>query len=143
MLIRNDNDVIFLTLRSDNTSMKLYCEVVIRDVLPALRSLVTRELLQTHKMSQIEVSKKLGVTQPAVSQYKKKLRGGSVKKLQSNRHVARIVRQFSNAIAKQNVTAEETQIKFLEISHKIVEEGLVPVEDHFHSQIPCHICFKV
>lgn len=123
--------------------MKLYCEVVIRDVLPALRSLVTRELLQTHKMSQIEVSKKLGVTQPAVSQYKKKLRGGSVKKLQSNRHVARIVRQFSNAIAKQNVTAEETQIKFLEISHKIVEEGLVPVEDHFHSQIPCHICFKV
>jgi len=146
----NYNNVIFLTFELDNRIkriMKLYCEVVIRDVLPALRSLVTRELLLTHRMSQTEVSKKLGVTQPAVSQYKKALRGTGVRKLQSklqsNKEVASIIREFSKELANKNIAPEETQLKFLEISHKIIDEGLVPVENHIHSEIPCHICFKV
>jgi len=115
--------------------MKLYCEVVVKDVLPALRSLVTRELLQNYGMSQTEVSRKLGITQPAVSQYKKELRGNFVKTLQKNRDVIRLVKIFSKKIAKEEMTPGQTQTNFLELSRKIIQKEL-------SVSIPCRICFK-
>ena len=115
--------------------MKLYCEVVVQDVLPALRSLVTRELLKKYRMNQTEISKKLGITQPAVSQYKKELRGIRVKRLQSNREVIKLVESFSKEIANKKMTSGQTNAKFLELSRKIIEKEL-------KSSMPCRICFK-
>ena len=115
--------------------MKLYCEVVVKDVLPALRSLVTKELLQNYEMNQVEVSKKLGITQPAVSQYKKELRGNLVKKLGKNKDSMRLVKILSKKIAKGKMTSAQTNIKFLELSRKIIQKEL-------KSSIPCRICFK-
>lgn len=74
--------------------MKLYCEVVVGDVLPSLRALITKELIQ-NGLTQNEVAKKLGITQPAVSQYRKYLRGGKIRQLQKNRKLMAIVRKFS------------------------------------------------
>ena len=115
--------------------MKLYCEVVVKDVLPTLRSLVTKELLQNYEMSQTEVSKKLGITQPAVSQYKKELRGNLVKRLQKDGDVIRLVKILSKKIAKENMTSVQTQTNFLELSRKIIQKELT-------INIPCRICFK-
>jgi hypothetical protein len=113
----------------------MYCEVVVKDVLPALRSLVTKELLQNYEMSQTEVSKKLGITQPAVSQYKKELRGNLVKRLQKDRDVIRLVKILSKKIAKGKMTSGQTQTNFLELSRKIIQKELT-------INIPCRICFK-
>src|SRR3989304_4874726 len=133
----------FLTFRYDKKNMKLYGEVVVQEVLPALRSLVTKELLQGHKMNQTEVSAKLGITQPAVSQYKKALRGSNVKKLEASREVTSLVKKLSKEIATGAANPENVQLKFLEISHKIVDKELIEVETHMHSQsVPCHVCFS-
>ena len=123
--------------------MKLYCEVVVQDVLPAVRSLITRELIDNYKMNQTDISKKLGVTQPAVSLYKKQMRGSKIKKLESDRDVMRIVRGFSKEIALKNIPQKEVQMKFLEISHRIVHKDLANEGGAFASdQLPCNICFK-
>ena len=45
------------------------CEIVGKYVLPIFRSMLAKELVQKHHLSQTEAAKRLGTTQAAVSQY--------------------------------------------------------------------------
>lgn len=64
--------------------MKLFCETIFDDTLPAVRAIITNEMIQTYGLNQFEIAERLGVTQPAVSQYLNGLRGKRVKQLMSN-----------------------------------------------------------
>ncbi len=57
--------------------MKSPCEMVIWDVLPSIRAAVAEELVK-RGLAQKEVSKLLGITPPAVSQYISKKRGYNI-----------------------------------------------------------------
>jgi predicted transcriptional regulator len=56
--------------------MKPPCEIVVIKMLPQIRANIVKILTQDYNMKQIEVSKKLGITQAAVSQYLSSSRGG-------------------------------------------------------------------
>jgi predicted transcriptional regulator len=58
--------------------MKVFCEVMLNQIFPALRASLAREMIKKFKMSQKEVAKYLGVSQPAISYYKNNLRGKSM-----------------------------------------------------------------
>jgi predicted transcriptional regulator len=45
------------------------CEIVGKYILPIYRSILAKELVQKHHLTQTEAAKKLGTTQAAVSQY--------------------------------------------------------------------------
>jgi len=49
--------------------MKPFCEIIVAKILPAMRAIITKELMQTYGFNQTEVAQKLGITQPAISQY--------------------------------------------------------------------------
>ena len=49
--------------------MSAHCETIGKFVLPLFRSMVARELVDTHHLTQVEAAKKLKTTQAAVSQY--------------------------------------------------------------------------
>ena len=55
--------------------MKLMCEIMAQDILPVVRAVMSKELVGEHKMSQNDVARMIGVSQPAVSQYMRQLRG--------------------------------------------------------------------
>lgn len=57
--------------------MKSPCEEIVWDVLPAIRAAIAEELVKKG-LSQKDVSKLLGITPPAVSQYVSKKRGYSM-----------------------------------------------------------------
>ncbi|HWQ20933.1 MAG TPA: helix-turn-helix domain-containing protein [Methanotrichaceae archaeon] len=57
--------------------MKSPCEEVVWDVLPSIRAAIAEELVK-RGLSQKEVSKLLGITPPAVSQYVSKKRGYNI-----------------------------------------------------------------
>ncbi len=57
--------------------MKSPCEAIVWDILPSIRAAVAEELVR-RQISQKEVSKMLGITPPAVSQYVSKKRGYSI-----------------------------------------------------------------
>ncbi len=57
--------------------MKSPCEIVVWDVLPSIRAAVAEELVK-RGLAQKEVSKLLGITPPAVSQYVSKKRGYNI-----------------------------------------------------------------
>jgi predicted transcriptional regulator len=49
--------------------MSARCETIGKFVLPVFRSIVARELVNTHHLTQVEAAKKLKTTQAAISQY--------------------------------------------------------------------------
>lgn len=54
------------------------CEVVIKCALPSVRAMVAAELMNKHSLNQAQAAKLLGISQPAISLYQKKLRGNSL-----------------------------------------------------------------
>jgi predicted transcriptional regulator len=69
-------------------------ELASKSVIPAIRALVVKRLVEEHGMTQQEAAKLLGVTQPAVSKYLHRKRGAAI-------HLAGIreIDQATNEIA--------------------------------------------
>ncbi len=104
--------------------MRVLCEVVVSDILPTLRSLITRELVQNYKLSQIVISKKLGITQPAVSQYKSGIRGSKAKKIMGNKSIMGAVKKLSADIASKEFSPVDVHIRICQLSEKLIEEKI-------------------
>jgi hypothetical protein len=49
--------------------MKLPCEIIVREILPAIKAIVAKELIEHYGLSQLEVASRLGITQASVSHY--------------------------------------------------------------------------
>lgn|GEM_PF-424245 len=54
---------------SKAVSKRSLCEVFVKKILPALRALLARELIERHGLTQLEVSRILGVSQPLINYY--------------------------------------------------------------------------
>lgn len=105
--------------------MKPFCEVIVSDILPAVRAMLTKELTQTHGLNQYQISEILGITQPAVSQYLKEVRGFRVKLLKKNKAIANEVKKLSAEIASGSLKGELINERFCLICKKVREEKIV------------------
>jgi len=105
--------------------MKPFCEIIVSDVLPALRALITAELSKTYGLTQVQISRKLGITQPAVSQYRSELRGNNVRVISSNEKVMALVRKLAGEIALSGPDATRVHKSICAICKRMREEGLV------------------
>ena len=83
--------------------MKIFCETIFSDTLPAIRAVVTNEMIKTYGMNQFEVAQKLGITQPAVSQYLNGLRGKRVRQLTSSIKLLDWIKQLTADIVSGRV----------------------------------------
>jgi predicted transcriptional regulator len=59
--------------------MIIPCEVAVKSVIPAVRALLAKELVEKHDMRQGQVAEILGVSQSAISKYTKRVRGHVIK----------------------------------------------------------------
>lgn len=59
--------------------MLLPCEVAVQTVLPAIRALMARTIIEKHEMKEKQVAKLLGLSQSAISRYTTKNRGNIIK----------------------------------------------------------------
>ena len=97
------NTVIFINIRNQqiNMAVKIFCENIFDDIMPALRAIVANNLTSKYGMTQQEASKKLGLTQPAVSQYKSGLRGKKLKKLYKLHNQTQLMLYLNQMAMKQ------------------------------------------
>jgi hypothetical protein len=80
--------------------MRPPCEEISKDALPAIRAILVKDLTERHGLNQVEVARRLGITQPAVSQYLRSLRGaGLAKALLKRSDLMRSIRKLSDAVA--------------------------------------------
>ena len=49
--------------------MRFNCQFAVKYLLPAFRNVLTKQLITKHGLTQEQVASKLGITQPAVSNY--------------------------------------------------------------------------
>lgn len=98
--------------------MKNYCEVVVTSVLPAIRSIITKDLIEKHKLTQEEAANLLGLTQPAISQYKKEARGVKVRMLEKNQELMKLLDELTIDILNRSVNEKTIGMKICNICNK-------------------------
>ena len=59
--------------------MILPCEVAVKSVIPAVRALIAKQLMEEQGLNQDQVAELLGISQSAVSKYSRKVRGHAIK----------------------------------------------------------------
>jgi uncharacterized protein len=75
------------------------CEIASKSVVPALRAMVARELMEDYGLKQEQVAARLGVTQAAVSKYRHQVRGEAIQ-LESAPEVQGISREIASMLSK-------------------------------------------
>lgn len=80
------------------------CELAVRVIIPSLRALVAKELIQTHSLKQQEVASVLGVTQSAVSQYVRSARGKTLN-LTGVVTISEIIKETAESISRDQASA--------------------------------------
>ncbi len=99
---------------------ELFCAKVITELMPSVRSFVSNKLIQSG-LSQEKTSSLLGVTQPAISQYKKKVRGALYKQMEANDKFSSYLCKISDDILSHNT---DINAKTCEICRKAKASGL-------------------
>jgi uncharacterized protein len=86
--------------------MGAQCEKVGKYVMPIFRSCIAKELVNTHKLTQVEAAQKLGTTQAAISQYINSKR--AIKDLGQFGDVLPKIQAMAGITAKQLANEETT-----------------------------------
>ncbi len=96
--------------------MRPPCEEIVQQFLPAFRSLVAKELIERHNFSQVEVAKRLGTTQAAISQYLGSKRGfKDTTKLRSTSKVRMAASQVAKDLAENKLTDFDVIMTFCKL----------------------------
>lgn len=86
--------------------MTLPCEFVVRSVVPAMRALVAQELRETYQLKQEEIASLLGITQSAVSQYVRRVRGRAVE-IEGIGEVQGLVKTLAQGLAEASLSTRQ------------------------------------
>jgi len=102
--------------------MSMPCEVAVKSLVPAIRALMARELIHTHKLKQDEAAHLLGVTQAAVSKYTRKVRGRALN-IEKIEEANTITIDTTNLLAKGELTPPELVKKFCLVCKVVRQTG--------------------
>jgi len=106
--------------------LKPPCVTVVKYLLPAIRVLVMKELIETHNMRKIDASDKMDLTPAAITQYLKGKRGSMfVDEIEESQAAMRMVSKLSDALAKNDASLENIIERLCDICISIRSEGIV------------------
>jgi predicted transcriptional regulator len=105
--------------------MKPYCETVSQYVLPTMRALIAKRLMDKYKLTQQNAALKLGLTQSAVSQYIRNLRGSKIKSIEKDESIMKEIDNFVDKIAAGDVNSVATFNDFCNICKSIRKKKLL------------------
>ncbi|MBS7621823.1 hypothetical protein KEJ32_06915 [Candidatus Bathyarchaeota archaeon] len=104
--------------------MLLPCEVAVKSLLPPVRAALAKQLMTKHGLKQMEAAKLLGVSQPAISLYNKKMRGKALD-LEKDKVIKRLIEGLADSLAKGGLSHEDFTLKFCEICKVARGKGLL------------------
>ncbi len=82
-------------------------EVIVKSILPAVRSILVRELSDRYGYKQTDIAKALYITQASVSYYKSHSRGKYIDELYRYPDVLKMIRSLADKIVNTNPSKEE------------------------------------
>jgi len=104
--------------------MLVPCEIAVKCVLPAVRAMLAKELMVKHYLKQTEAARLLGVSQPAISLYTRKIRGKAID-LKNEPEITDLVTELAASMVKGNLAHKDYIPQFCEICKTIRAKGLL------------------
>ena len=105
-------------------SMKPFCETIVLQVLPTVRSLLAMKLSEKGVKNK-KISELMGLSPAAVTQYLKKARGSRVKVLMKSKAINKRVDAIAEKMAEGGLSHEEGITTFCEICKEIRKERIL------------------
>jgi predicted transcriptional regulator len=95
--------------------VKFACEIFVDEFLPGIRAMLAEELTGKHGLTQREAALRLGLTQSAVSQYKRALRGAGTRALNRDETVVAGIKKLAHEIANGTCAPQKLPEKFCQL----------------------------
>lgn len=123
--------------------MLLPAEIESRTLIPALRAILAKKLAEDHSVREDEISKMLGVTQAAISNYIRGTRGDPalIGKLLSDEQVAKMLNELCDNLASDMAYTPSSLSKFIGLCNYIKSSLLIcEIHHKLESNIDEKIC---
>lgn len=123
--------------------MLLPAEIESKSLIPALRAILAKKLAVDHKIREDVISKMLGVTQAAVSNYIRGTRGDPalIEKLLAEEQVTKMINDLSDDLASDMAYTPSSLSKFIGLCNYIKSSLLIcEIHHKLESEIDEQIC---
>jgi len=123
--------------------MLLPAEIESKTLIPALRAILSKKLAQEHKIREDEISKMLGVTQAAVSNYIRGTRGDPnlIQKLLAEEQVAKLIDELCLSLSSDRAYTPSSLSKFIGLCNYIKSSLLIcEIHHNLESDIDEKVC---
>ena len=114
-------------IQDDFVIMLLPAEIESKTLIPALRAILSKKLAEDHKIKEDVISKMLGVTQAAVSNYIRGTRGDPqlIQKLLSEEQVAKLINELCDSLTTDMAYTPSSLAKFIGLCNYIKSSLLI------------------
>lgn len=123
--------------------MLLPAEIESKTLIPALRAILAKKLAEEHKIREDEISKMLGVTQAAISNYIRGTRGDPklIEKLLAEEQVSKMLTELSENLASDMAYTPSSLSKFIGLCNYIKSSLLIcDIHHNLESNIDEKVC---
>lgn len=123
--------------------MLLPAEIESKTLIPALRAILAKKLAEEHHIREDEISKMLGVTQAAISNYIRGTRGDPqlIQKLIADEQVSQMLNELSDRLASDMAYTPSSLAKFISLCNYIKSSLLIcEIHHNLESNIDEAIC---
>jgi len=123
--------------------MLLPAEIESKTLIPALRAILAKDLAKKHHMCEDEISKMLGVTQAAISNYIRGTRGDPqlIEKLLAEKQVAEMIDDITSSLSSDRAYTPSSLSKFIGLCNFIKTSLLIcDIHHELESDIDDEIC---
>ncbi|EIJ66378.1 hypothetical protein BD31_I1998 [Candidatus Nitrosopumilus salaria BD31] len=123
--------------------MLLPAEIESKTLIPALRAILAKKLAEEHNIREDEISKMLGVTQAAISNYIRGTRGDPslIAKLLAEKQVAIMIDELSDNLSSDMAYTPSSLSKFIGLCNYIKSSLLIcEIHHNLESNIDEQVC---
>ena len=123
--------------------MLLPAEIESKTLIPALRAILAKNLANEHHIREDEISKMLGVTQAAISNYIRGTRGDPklIEKLLEDKQVTEMLNDISDSLSTDKAYTPSNLSKFIGLCNYIKSSLLIcDIHHNLESDIDDEIC---
>ncbi|MCS7138644.1 MAG: hypothetical protein NZ873_01130 [Crenarchaeota archaeon] len=104
--------------------MVVHCDRMVKHVVPALRMLISRRLVEDYNLNQVQVAKLLKVTQPSISNYMGRRKGSAkIKRFLNNTVVNEYAANMAQKIFEKGLSIKDLSNEICELCIKLRKGG--------------------
>ncbi|MFH1445355.1 MAG: hypothetical protein ABIF08_02645 [Nanoarchaeota archaeon] len=120
--------------------MKPPCEIIVKEFLPNFRAMVAKRLMDDFGFTQKKSADMMGITQPAISQYMKGVRG-LTDNYDNNPRIAALIHAIAEKVASGNHNQYDVTLEFCDFCRALRQDGAF-CEAHKAMYTTLHDCEK-